>query len=60
MEDEQYFALALDGDKRQVRAVTSNPGHGLYCDIVDDDKAARARPAAARSPTCSAAGASAR
>jgi glycogen debranching enzyme len=39
MEDEQYFAMALDGEKRQVRTVTSNPGHGLYCDIVDADKA---------------------
>jgi glycogen debranching enzyme len=40
MEDEQYFAEALDGDKRQVRTVTSNPGHGLYCGIVDREKAA--------------------
>jgi glycogen debranching enzyme len=39
MEDEQYFAGALDGDKRQVRTVVSNPGHALYCDIVDRDKA---------------------
>jgi glycogen debranching enzyme len=40
MEDEGYFALALDGDKRQVRTVTSNPGHALYCHIVDHEKAA--------------------
>jgi glycogen debranching enzyme len=40
MEDELYFAQALDGDKRQVRTITSNPGHALYCDIVDPDKAA--------------------
>ena len=39
MEDEQYFAGALDGDKRHVRTVMSNPGHALYCDIVDRDKA---------------------
>jgi glycogen debranching enzyme len=39
MEDERYFAAALDADKRQVRTVMSNPGHGLYCGIVDDDKA---------------------
>jgi glycogen debranching enzyme len=39
MEDERYFAMALDADKRQVRTVTSNPGHGLYCGIVDEDKA---------------------
>ncbi|MGZ8635498.1 MAG: amylo-alpha-1,6-glucosidase [Actinomycetota bacterium] len=40
MEDEQYFAEALDADKHQVRTITSNPGHGLYCGIVDVDKAA--------------------
>jgi glycogen debranching enzyme len=39
MEDEQVFAGALDADKRQVRTVVSNPGHGLYCDVVDVDKA---------------------
>ena len=39
MADEGYFAMALDRDKRQVRTVTSNPGHGLYCHIVDEDKA---------------------
>ncbi len=39
MDDEQYFAAALDRDKRQVRTVMSNPGHALYCDIVDTDKA---------------------
>jgi glycogen debranching enzyme len=39
MEDERYFAAALDADKRQVRTVMSNPGHGLYCGIVDKDKA---------------------
>jgi glycogen debranching enzyme len=39
MEDEQFFAGALDRDKRQVRTVMSNPGHALYCAIADDDKA---------------------
>jgi len=39
MEDEQFFAEALDADKKQVRTVTSNPGHGLYCGIVDEEKA---------------------
>jgi glycogen debranching enzyme len=39
MEDERYYCAALDGDKRQVRTVMSNPGHGLYCDIIDQDKA---------------------
>jgi glycogen debranching enzyme len=40
IEGERYFAMALDGEKRLVRTVTSNPGHGLYCDIVEPDKAA--------------------
>ena len=39
MEDEQYFAAAIDADKRPVRTVMSNPGHCLYCGIVDDEKA---------------------
>jgi glycogen debranching enzyme len=39
MEDEQYFAAGLDADKRQIRTVMSNPGHCLYCDVVDPDKA---------------------
>ena len=38
---EGTFALALDGRKRQVRSVTSNPAHCLYCGIADDDKAAQ-------------------
>jgi glycogen debranching enzyme len=39
--EEGMFVLALDGRKRQVRSVTSNPGHCLYCGIVDSDKAPR-------------------
>jgi glycogen debranching enzyme len=37
--DEEFFALALDGRKAQVKSVTSNPAHCLYCGIIDDDKA---------------------
>jgi glycogen debranching enzyme len=37
--DEGTFALALDGRKRQVASVTSNPGHCLYCGIVDARRA---------------------
>jgi glycogen debranching enzyme len=33
-----YFAIALDGDKRQVDSLTSNVGHLLWSGIVDDDK----------------------
>ena len=39
MEDEGYMAEALDGEKRQVQAITSNPGHALYCDAVEPAKA---------------------
>ena len=39
MEDEQFFAMALDADKRQVGTIVSNPGHLLYCDVVDADRA---------------------
>jgi glycogen debranching enzyme len=37
--DRSYYALALDGEKRQVDALTSNIGHLLWSGIVDDDKA---------------------
>lgn len=33
--DERFFALALDPDKRQVRAVTSNVGHCIASGIID-------------------------
>ena len=34
----QFFALALDGDKHQVDALTSNIGHLLWSGIVEEDK----------------------
>jgi glycogen debranching enzyme len=37
VEHEQFVALALDPDKRQVPAVTSNVGHCLACGIIDRD-----------------------
>jgi glycogen debranching enzyme len=41
MPEQQAFALALDGEKRQVDAVASNMGHCLWAGIVrDPDKAA--------------------
>ena len=40
MPEQQAFALALDGAKRQVDAIASNMGHCLWTGIVDDDKAA--------------------
>ena len=37
MEDEGYFAMALDGRKRQVRTVCSTIGHALWSRIVADE-----------------------
>jgi len=37
--EREFYALALDGDKRQVDSITSNIGHLLWSGIVDDDKA---------------------
>src|SRR5262245_47839637 len=36
-EDQDSIVLALDPDKRQVRAVTSNAGHCIACGIVDNE-----------------------
>ncbi len=38
VEEEQFFALALDPDKRQVRAPTSNVGHCLACGIIERER----------------------
>jgi glycogen debranching enzyme len=37
MEDEGFFAMALDGEKRQVRTVGSSIGHCLWSRIVADE-----------------------
>jgi glycogen debranching enzyme len=42
MEDEGFFALGLDAERRPIRAVTSNPGHCLAAGIVDSDLVERA------------------
>ncbi|HEY8700015.1 MAG TPA: glycogen debranching N-terminal domain-containing protein [Arthrobacter sp.] len=39
MPDRGYYAVALDGRKRQVDACASNMGHCLWLGIVDEDKA---------------------
>ncbi|MGQ0679018.1 MAG: amylo-alpha-1,6-glucosidase [Actinomycetota bacterium] len=39
MPEEGTYALALDGKKRQVKGITSNPAHCLYCGIVGDRRA---------------------
>ena len=38
VDGDDFFALALDGEKRQVRTLTSNMGHLLWSGIVDDSK----------------------
>lgn len=40
MEDEGYYAIALDRDGRQVRSVTSNPGHALASGLFAPERAA--------------------
>jgi glycogen debranching enzyme len=39
MPDRGYYAIALDGRKRQVDACASNMGHCLVYGLVDEDKA---------------------
>ncbi|MCA1832356.1 MAG: amylo-alpha-1,6-glucosidase, partial [Actinobacteria bacterium] len=39
MSDRRYYAVALDGEKKQVGSITSNPGHGLWSGIIDLDRA---------------------
>ena len=39
VEDDEYFAIALEGDGRQVDSLTSNIGHLLWSGIVDKSKA---------------------
>jgi glycogen debranching enzyme len=39
MESEQFVAIALDRYGNQVHSVSSNPGHCLWSEILDDDKA---------------------
>jgi len=38
MPDKKYFALALDSEKKQRKAITSNPGHLLFTGIIDKEK----------------------
>ena len=40
-DDIQFYAYALDGDKKQVQTIVSNPGHLLWSGIIDPDRAAR-------------------
>ncbi|MBO1512501.1 amylo-alpha-1,6-glucosidase [Metabacillus bambusae] len=38
MRDVNFYAIALDRDKKQVGTVTSNPGHVLFSGMLDMDK----------------------
>ena len=40
MPERGFYALALDGEKRQVDSLTSNIGHLLWSGILDHDRAA--------------------
>jgi len=40
-EEQGYYAFALDGDKKQVLSITSNPGQCLWSGIVPADRARR-------------------
>jgi len=37
--DTHFYAYALDGDKRQVKTIASNPGHLLWSGIADPEHA---------------------
>jgi glycogen debranching enzyme len=39
MEDERYWAMGLDGEKRLIRSIGSDPGHCLAAGIVDAERA---------------------
>jgi glycogen debranching enzyme len=41
MDDVGYYAQALDGAKQQVDAISSNPGHLLFCGLPSEDRATR-------------------
>ncbi|MYL54645.1 amylo-alpha-1,6-glucosidase [Pontibacillus yanchengensis] len=38
MEQEDFYALALDKDKQQVQTITSDPGHALWSTIIEESK----------------------
>ncbi|MBA4496353.1 hypothetical protein H1191_18985 [Paenactinomyces guangxiensis] len=33
-----YYAIALDATKKQVGTITSNPGHVLLSEMLDEEK----------------------
>ncbi|MEJ7839794.1 MAG: amylo-alpha-1,6-glucosidase, partial [Thermomicrobiales bacterium] len=41
IESEGYYAQALDGKKRRVESISSNPGHLLFCGLPSPERAFR-------------------
>jgi glycogen debranching enzyme len=41
MEDAGFYAFGLDGEKRQIRSIVSNPGHLLWSGVPAADRARR-------------------
>ncbi|UOY91781.1 amylo-alpha-1,6-glucosidase [Ectobacillus sp. JY-23] len=39
MEEQQFYAIALDAHKKQVGTITSNPGHVLWSEMLEDTRA---------------------
>jgi len=39
MSDTRFFAQGIDRDRKPIKTISSSPGHGLYCGIIDDEKA---------------------
>lgn len=39
MPDKKFFALGLDAKRKQIKSISSNPGHLLACGIVHEDLA---------------------
>lgn len=40
LEEKGFYAFALDGQKRQVASISSNPGHLLWCGLPNQKRAA--------------------
>ena len=40
IDDDQFYALALDGAKQPLRSASSNPGHLLWCGLPSNERAA--------------------
>jgi glycogen debranching enzyme len=38
VEEQKFFALAFDGEKNLIKKITSNQGHLLFTEIIEEDK----------------------